>query len=399
MTLFEALPPASPRMGFFKAVSGWLDAAAVEFGPEGTMHYVQSSIAGITDRLYTTGMRERQIIFGDTEPLEQAIRDIDRAAAPRLLFITSSPVSEIIGADLETVARRVQPEVGARLSAWDRVPVEGTQPQGYAAAHERAAQALRQGLLQDGGAEKSGVLILGLGEADWNGAADLNELRRMVEAYFGLPCLNGEDGRYCLGDIPKAQCLLVIAPEAAALAKAAQELWGTPWHGCVPYGLDACGKLVSALERLLGQTPGPRWAAERREVKRSLAQFRDKLAREGQKTVFLDVSRARSQGWEAFLSNELGLAVSRPRPDQPALSTDGSVGRQPGIGAGELLLGCGLLCAMHPDNPSLCVEYPAGGQALFSRHIPLMGMRGVENTAALLFPLLQTKRDDSVRLQ
>ena len=73
MKIFETLPAASPRMGFFKAVANWLDAAIVEFGPEGTMHYTQGAIAGRTDQLYTTGIKERQIIFGDTGPLEQAI--------------------------------------------------------------------------------------------------------------------------------------------------------------------------------------------------------------------------------------------------------------------------------------------------------------------------------------
>ena len=49
MKVYEALPPLSPRAGFLRTVSGWRDAALVEFGPEGTMHYAQSAIHGETD--------------------------------------------------------------------------------------------------------------------------------------------------------------------------------------------------------------------------------------------------------------------------------------------------------------------------------------------------------------
>ena len=388
MKVWENLPAASPRIGFFKAVASWLDAAIVEFGPEGTMHYTQGTIAGKTDRLYTTGMKERQIIFGDTGPLEQAIRDIDQSIAPNLLFVASSPVSEIIGVDLESVARSVQPSVGAKLSVWDRVPVEGTESQGYAAAHERASGYLREAVGQSGGKEKGGCLILGLSEADWNGTADLDELRRMLDAYFGLPCLNDADGRYRLNDLSKAQCLLVISPEAASLAGTAKELWGTPWHGCFPYGLAACEELVLALSRILDKEPAPCWEEERQEVRRALSQFQSKLEMRREKNLFLDVRKSRCPAWEAFLSNELGFTVSRPAESSSSLSTDGSVVRQPELRAGELLLGSGLLCAMHPENPSLCVEYPTAGQNLFSRHIPMMGMRGAENAAQLLFALL-----------
>ena len=77
MKVYEALPPLSPRAGFLRTVSGWRDAALVEFGPEGTMHYAQSAIHGETDNLFTTGMEEKQIIFGDTANLEAAIREVD----------------------------------------------------------------------------------------------------------------------------------------------------------------------------------------------------------------------------------------------------------------------------------------------------------------------------------
>lgn len=252
MKVFEQLPAASPRLGFFRVVAGWKDAALIEFGPEGTMHYVQGNIKGETGNLYTTGMKERQIIFGDTDTLENAIRDIDREVRPKLLFVTSSPVSEIIGTDLDMIAFSLQPEIRARISVWDRVPVEGTEDQGERAAYERAAEYLKKVETSE---EKRGFVVLGLTEADWNGVADLGEIRRMAKDYFDLPCLNDADGRYRLDDLAKARWILATTPESAILAQQAEKLWGTKWFEEMPYGVKACERMVEAMASALKKSP------------------------------------------------------------------------------------------------------------------------------------------------
>lgn len=375
MKVFDQLPPASPRIGFFRTVAGWKDAALVEFGPEGTMHYAQGSIKGETGNLYTTGMKERQIIFGDTDTLENAIRDIDRNVHPKLLFVTSSPVSEIIGADMASIAFDLQPEISAKLSVWDRVPVEGTQAQGERAAYERAAKYLE---CLDCSPEKHGFVVLGLTEADWNGIADLGEIRRMAETYFDLPCLNDADGRYCLSDLACAEWILAVTPEAAVLAQKAQELWGSGWHQCMPYGITACEKMIGALENALNRRAKPVWKRERMEARRIEAQLRDRFSHRSQRRVFVDARPSRCDAWAAFLT-ELGAEVIRPSAQTPAFSTDGGLGAMPEIRDGDILLACGLLCAMYKRNPSLCIEYPAAEQRSYSRYIPLAGIRGVEN--------------------
>lgn len=56
----------------------------------------------------------------------------------------------------------------------------------------------------------------------------------------------------------------------------------------------------------------------------------------------------------------------------------------PEIHEGDILMACGLLCSMYPENPSLCIEYPVAEQKPYSRYIPMAGVRGVENFAHLL---------------
>lgn len=380
MKVFDQLPPASPRIGFFKAVAGWKDAALVEFGPEGTMHYAQGSIKGDTSNLYTTGMLERQIIFGDTSALESAVRDIDKNVHPKLLFVTSSPVSEIIGADLDAVVFALRPEVSAQLSVWDRVPVEGTQSQGESAAYARAAKFLES--VPAG--EKRGFVILGLNESDFNGVADLGELRRMVETYFALPCLNDPDGRYRLTDLADAQCLLCASPESTLLAKKAQSLWKTPWLESLPCGVRGCEAFVGALEAALGRRANPVWRRERAEAQRISAQLRECLKGLPDLRFFVDARPARCNAWTAFLSEELGAAVARPGAASSALSTDGGLGELAEIRFGDFILASGLLCSSYPRHASLCIEYPVAQQKFLSRYIPLMGIRGIENFAFLL---------------
>lgn len=390
MKVFETLPPASPRIGFFRTVATWKDAALVEFGPEGTMHYAQGVIRGDTRNLYTTGMKERHVIFGDTDTLEAAIRDIDVRARPGLLFVTSSPVSDIIGTDLRMVVHSQQPFVKAVLSVWDQVPAEGMESQGCLLAYEMAAEYVRRTMgPQAGGTapKRAGVLVIGLSESDWNGAADLGEIRRMLESYFGAACLNDQDGRYQLQDLLHAEWVLAVTPEAAVLAETVQNLWGIPWYLGVPYGIGGCERLVAALGKTFG-SPSPEWEKDRWEIKQTVTRFREKAAGMDSRRIFLDASAARCGAWEEFLGKELGFDVLRPSPDASALSTDGAIGHIQELQKTDILLGSGLLCAMYPSHTSFCVEYPVTGQKLFSQHIPFMGTWGAGNFISLLYERL-----------
>lgn len=377
MKVFDQLPAASPRLGFFRTVAGWKDAALIEFGPEGTMHYAQGNIKGETGNLYTTGMKEREIIFGDTEILENAIRDVDQNARPNLLFITSSPVSEIVGTDLDSIVFGIRHEIRATLSVWDRVAVVGTQEQGERAAYERAAKYLEQ----LDASEKRGFVVLGLTEADWNGVADLGEIRRMLETYFEIPCLNDADGRYCLSDLAAAQWILAVSPESAILARKAQERWGTPWMEEIPYGAAACERMVLSVENALGRSAASVWKQELMEAKRTMRQFHERWE---QLRVFVDARKGRCDAWERFLAKEWGVEVARPSEGTSALSTDGCISEIHEIREQDVLLANGLICAMYGDHPSLCIEYPVVEQKPYSRYIPLMGIRGVENFAFLM---------------
>lgn len=390
MNIYETLPPASPRVGFYRVVSAWTDAAMVEFGPEGTMHYTQGNIKGDTSNLFTTGMKEHQIIFGDTTNLEKAILDIDRLKKPELLFVVSSPVSEIIGTDLRIICRRMQQKTHAKLSVWENVPVTGREEAGSAQAYHMAAQFLKESPQITFSKKREGFLVLGLGEGDWNGLADLEELRRMMDDYFQIPCLNHRDGRYGLQDLKNAQILIAAAPESIVLAETVNQLYGIPYCAGLPYGLSATVNLIDSVAKIVGMTPSMRWNCDRREVEAAISQFRTAIRSIMKRRIYLDARGAREDDWNYLLTAELGLNVIFPEKCSPALSTDGSVGFSPSIEDGDILMGCGMLCSLYPTHPSVCIEYPVTDQKCFGRYKPFVGLRGVLNLMDLIYTFLKT---------
>lgn len=388
MKVYEALPPASVRLGFYRAAGPWKDVAVVEFGPEGTMHYVQSNVRGESSHFFATGLKERQIIFGDTENLEKAILEVDEQLHPGLMIVMSSPVSEIIGADLRAVCFKMQSKVHAQLMAWDPVPVAGNEAQGKTIAYEKAAAYLKKIDSILPAVEKNGVLVLGLSEVDYNGISDLNEIRRMLMDWFGLKLLNDAFGRYALSDAKKAQFVWVVDQEALPLASTFKELWGTPWHYSVPYGFSVCRELVHVIEQTIGISHQVQWEKDIQEAELILRQFRTGLESRRKRRIFLDIRPARMKSLETFLATELGMEVYCPSAQTSALSTDGAVIKNPEIHKDDILLASGLLCALHPENNAFCMDDPVVRHKTFSHHLPLMGLRGAENFLTLLYPFL-----------
>lgn len=374
MKVFDILPPASPRHGFLRTVSAWKDAALVEFGPEGTMNYAQMSIPGVYDNLFTTGMEESQIIFGDTDNLASCIREVDRNLHPRLLIVTSSPVSEIIGTDLRLVCLENQDEVGAELMIYDSVPMEEEEKSGRKSAFLLASRFLPR--LPE--MEKQGILVLGLDQTDYNGISDLNELRRMGEAYFSLSCRNDAYGRYSLRDLSQAELILTVDPAAEILAQEAQKLWGTPWCSGLCYGREQSEALVSRMASLLGRAPSKAYEEDRASAERVRRRFRSLQRTMLPSFLHLELEQHRGEALGAFLSR---LGVSWDMPQDPRHGT---------WKKSDILLGSGVLCSLFPESPSFCMDYPGVRHSPIGEHCPYMGFRGEETLLMELSNILPT---------
>lgn len=376
MRVFDTLPPASPRQGFLRTVSAWLDAALIEFGPEGTMHYAQTTLHGENDNLFTTGMEERHVIFGDTSGLEAAIQEIDSNRHPNLLFVTSSPISEIIGIDMASICYDLQDRVHSRLCPWDRVPVEGYAGDGRRSAFQAAAAQLSS--LPQKQTACHGFFVLGLDRSDWNGRSDLNELRRMMEQYFGLSCRNDKNGCYRLEDLHSAKLILVADPAAQPLADGCRNLWNIPSCPGLVYGLQGTKMLVQQVSAALHLEPAPCWQEECTATDDALLSFRQSMRTWPKRTFRLCLDAHRANLLAAFLTDELGQQV-HVIPEDDFLTVPSP---------DEILIGSGILCSLYPEHDSLCMDYPTINQSFFSLHLPFIGLYGTENLLTALYPLL-----------
>ena len=62
MKVYRILPDKSIRYGLIEAVSQFPEICAIEFGPEGTMHYLSEAVADRSDNVFTSGIKEKDII-------------------------------------------------------------------------------------------------------------------------------------------------------------------------------------------------------------------------------------------------------------------------------------------------------------------------------------------------
>lgn len=384
MKVFEFFPAPSMRNGFMQTVSAWTDVALVEFGSEGTMHYAQRSIHGDTSNLFTSAMREKDIIFGDTDTLEQAVREVDKTVNPKVIFVTSSPVSEVIGTDLSLICRMIQPEVNARLCPLDTVPTESTASMGKRKAFEMISNILDEfGCDAD---KKSGALVLGLTDADYNGKADMAEIRRMFSDYFGINTLNKTDCCYSISDLSKAEIIVTVAPESNILANKANELYGTPVINAMPYGMKETERFVSAASNTLGKDPSDNWKNDKFELKRAITHFKEGLHSDKRRRVYLDIHKERINSLRQFINVELGLRVITPTEDSHSISTDGLIEPNPVIENDDVIAASGVMIRLYPKNRSICISEPTAGQKMFGEHMPYMGTRGAMSLMTLLHP-------------
>ena len=136
--------------GALRVVLGIQDAIALVHSPRGCVYnlrYLLGVRGAKTDRILTTEMDEKDVIFGGESRLKKAIIEVDRNYKPNLIAILTSCASSIIGEDIELVARELN--VNARLLPIHSGGFEGDQIDGYKEALKRVVDLITEGLEKD----------------------------------------------------------------------------------------------------------------------------------------------------------------------------------------------------------------------------------------------------------
>ena len=142
MSLVRFLPTPSDRMGIIWSLLAVQRAIVLEYGPAGTTHYSMGLYGGLglrfQNRLFTTHMSEDDVVMGDVTRLEEAIIELDKSYAPKVIFVVASSVTAVIGTDIKGVCRYMQNEVKAKLVAFEQGGFRGDYSVGLAETYKLA---------------------------------------------------------------------------------------------------------------------------------------------------------------------------------------------------------------------------------------------------------------------
>jgi nitrogenase molybdenum-cofactor synthesis protein NifE len=259
VSLVRFLPTPSDRMGIIWSLLAVQGAIVLEYGPAGTTHYSMGLYGGLglrfQNRMFTTHMSEDDVVMGDVTRLEDAIVELDKSYAPKVIFVVASSVTAVIGTDIKGVCRYMQNEVKAKLVAFEQGGFRGDYSIGLAETYKL----LVRNLPKKDVAQEAGVYnIIGASAWRYRMASDIWEVKSLLDEALGLSCnacLCCDTSVEELEDMGLAQVNIVLGNEGLAAAKYLQEKFGTPYVYAVPYGYNGTLSFLAQVGEAVGRKP------------------------------------------------------------------------------------------------------------------------------------------------
>ena len=259
MSLVRFLPTPSDRMGIIWSLLAVQGAIVLEYGPAGTTHYSMGLYGGLglsfQNRMFTTHMSEDDVVMGDVTRLEDAIVELDKSYAPKVIFVVASSVTAVIGTDIKGVCRYMQNEVKAKLVAFEQGGFRGDYSIGLAETYKL----LVRNLPKKDVAQEAGVYnIIGASAWRYRMASDIWKVKSLLDEALGLSCnacLCCDTSVEELEDMGLAQVNIVLGNEGLAAAKYLQEKFGTPYVYAVPYGYNGTLSFLAQVGEAVGREP------------------------------------------------------------------------------------------------------------------------------------------------
>lgn len=261
MSLVRFLPTPSDRMGIIWSLLAVQGAIVLEYGPAGTTHYSMGLYGGLglrfQNRLFTTHMSEDDVVMGDVTRLEEALVELDKNYAPKVIFVVASSVTAVIGTDIKGVCRYMQNEVKAKLVAFEQGGFRGDYSVGLAETYKLLVRSLPQ----KGVAQEAGVYnIIGASAWRYRMASDIWEVKSLLSEALGLSCnacLCCDTSVEELQAMGKAQVNIVLGNEGLAAAQYLEEKFGTPYVYAAPYGYSGTVRFLESVGEAMGEMPQP----------------------------------------------------------------------------------------------------------------------------------------------
>lgn len=314
MSIYKYFPVASDRMGIIWTLSSIKDICVIEFGPAGTTHYAVESIGQLNAddlaTIYSTDMDESDITFGSYERLENSIKEVDINKKPKYIFVMASSVSSIIGADVTSVCRELQPEVKAKL-----IPITtGGLKYDYNVGVESALELIAKHIVKPNETKEDCYNIIGSNIDSYNFLSDSEEIKRMMKSIFNKN-LNTTFTAYTsvneLEEAAKASLNIVIRKEGLKAAEYMKEKYNIPYIYSKPIGLTQSIKLINDIKELMNYEVNEELLnKEIALIKKYLFRMRFKLRGLENKDVGIFGDQDTVLSMKSFIE-ELGLNVDR----------------------------------------------------------------------------------------
>lgn len=248
-------------MGIIWSLLSVQGAIVLEYGPAGTTHYSMGLYGGLglrfQNRLFTTHMSEDDVVMGDVTRLEEALVELDKNYAPKVIFVVASSVTAVIGTDIKGVCRYMQNEVKAKLVAFEQGGFRGDYSVGLAETYKL----LVRNLPQKGVAQEKGLYnIIGASAWRYRMASDIWEVKSLLSEALGLSCnacLCCDTSVEELQAMGKAQVNIVLGNEGLAAAQYLEEKFGTPYVYAAPYGYSGTVRFLESVGEAIGELPQP----------------------------------------------------------------------------------------------------------------------------------------------
>lgn len=255
MSLCRYLPTPSDRMGVIWTLLSAKGAVVLEYGPAGTTHFSVSMYGQMgvepNQSLFTTHLSEDDIIMGDVTRLEEAIREIDAGYHPEVIFVVSSSVTSIIGADIKGVCTYMEKEIKARLISVDTGGFKGDYSLGMREGYNLLVKPFATEQVEK---KEATYNILGASGCDYRMKSDLWELKALLEEGFSyqVNAIVGMDSSVKeLKELGAAKVNLVLREEALVAAKYLERTYGIPYVYGAPYGYEGTSRWLQKVSEVI----------------------------------------------------------------------------------------------------------------------------------------------------
>ncbi len=278
MSLCRYLPTPSDRMGVIWTLLSAKGAVVLEYGPAGTTHFSVSMYGQMgvepNQSLFTTHLSEDDIIMGDVTRLEEAIREIDEGYRPEVIFVVSSSVTSIIGADIKGVCNYMEREVNARLIPVDTGGFKGDYSLGMREGYNLLTKSFATGKAER---KEATYNVLGASGCDYRMRSDLWELRSLMQEGFSYTehaILGIDSSVTALKELGAAKVNLVLREEALGAAKYLEKTYGIPYVYGAPYGYEGTSRWLKRVSDTIGVPVNPELTARLQKRKMNTAGYK-----------------------------------------------------------------------------------------------------------------------------